>query len=43
MPGVLVGSDCLIGPSSLVMDNIKDKIIFYSKFKEIKEKKRKVS
>jgi len=43
MPGVLIGSDCLIGPSSLVMDNIGDRTIFYSKFKEIKEKKRKVS
>lgn len=43
MPGVLIGSDCLIGPSSLVMDNIKDKTIFYSKFKEIKEKKRRAS
>ena len=43
MPGVLVGSNCIIGPASLVKENIKDNTIFYTEFKEIKEKARKSS
>jgi bifunctional UDP-N-acetylglucosamine pyrophosphorylase/glucosamine-1-phosphate N-acetyltransferase len=31
MPGVLVGQDSVIGPHSLVKENIADKTIFYSK------------
>lgn len=39
MPGVLIGSDCIIGPNSLVMENIPDNTIFYTKFqKEIKRR-----
>ena len=39
MPGVLIGSNCIIGPDSLVMENLEDNIKFYSKFKGIKAKK----
>lgn len=38
MPGILIGSDCQIGPASLVRENIKDKIKFYTEFKGIKKK-----
>lgn len=39
MPGILIGSDSIIGPHSLVMENIKEKRIFYSKFQKTIEKK----
>ena len=32
MPGVLIGSNCAIGPSSVVFDNVEDNSVFYSKF-----------
>ncbi|MBI2041551.1 MAG: NTP transferase domain-containing protein, partial [Candidatus Nealsonbacteria bacterium] len=32
MPGVLIGSNCVIGPSSVIFDNLEDGSIFYSKF-----------
>jgi len=35
MPGVLIGANCLIGPSSVVFENIKDSSILYTKFKKI--------
>ena len=31
MPGVLIGSDCQIGPDSLVFKNIKDNTIYYTR------------
>jgi len=38
MPGVLIGSDCKIGPNSLISENIPDNAVFYTKFqKTIKE------
>ncbi|MBM3258037.1 MAG: hypothetical protein FJZ05_02410 [Candidatus Nealsonbacteria bacterium] len=37
MPGVLIGSDCLIGPNSVVFENIEDKTTFYTEFKGIKK------
>ncbi len=40
MPGVLVGSNCSIGPGTLVFENIEDNTIFYTKYK-IKIKKSK--
>lgn len=40
MPGILIGSNCIIGPDSMVMGNIKDNIIFYTKLKGIKKEKR---
>jgi UDP-N-acetylglucosamine diphosphorylase / glucose-1-phosphate thymidylyltransferase / UDP-N-acetylgalactosamine diphosphorylase / glucosamine-1-phosphate N-acetyltransferase / galactosamine-1-phosphate N-acetyltransferase len=39
MPGKFIGSNCLIGPGSLVFENIKDNQIFYTQFKGIKKKK----
>jgi len=38
MPGVLIGSNSLIGPHSLVMRNIEENIVFYIEKKEVKEK-----
>ena len=40
MPGVLVGSDCFIGPSSVVFENIEDNKLFYTEFKGVIKKKR---
>lgn len=36
MPGVFIGSNCQIGPNSVVFENIKDNITFYTKFESIK-------
>ena len=38
MPGILIGSNSLVGPHSLVMRNIEENIVFYIEKKEIKEK-----
>ena len=38
MPGKMIGSNCLIGPHSLVFKNVKDRTVFYS---ELKAKERK--
>lgn len=38
MPGVLIGSDCLVGPGTLVFENIEDKTTLYTEFKNIKKK-----
>lgn len=32
MPGVIIGSNCAIGPASVVFENIEDNSIFYSEF-----------
>lgn len=37
MPGILIGSNCQIGPASLVRENIEDNTIFYSEFKGVKK------
>jgi bifunctional UDP-N-acetylglucosamine pyrophosphorylase/glucosamine-1-phosphate N-acetyltransferase len=37
MPGVLIGSDCLVGPGTLVFENLGDRTAFYSEFKNHKE------
>jgi len=38
MPGVLIGSDCLIGPNSVVFESVEDNVNFYTRqnFKKIK-------
>lgn len=38
MPGVLIGSNCIIGPNSIVFENIKDNTTFYTRqsFKKFK-------
>ena len=41
MPGILIGSNCQIGPNSLVRHNIENNIIFYSKFKGITKRNEK--
>lgn len=40
MPGVLIGSDCLIGPSSVVFENIENNKVFYTEFKRVIKKKK---
>ena len=40
MPGVMIGSNCIIGPASLIKENIKEQTIFYTKFKSVKKKAR---
>jgi len=35
MPGVLIGSNCIIGPNSVVTKNIKDNKLFYTEFKRV--------
>ncbi|MBU0546780.1 NDP-sugar synthase [Patescibacteria group bacterium] len=37
MPGVLIGSDSIIGPHSLVRNNVEDNTLFYTEFKGIKK------
>jgi hypothetical protein len=39
MPGVLIGSNCNIGSSSLLIENIKNNTTFYSEFKGTKKNK----
>jgi len=39
MPGIFIGSETTIGPSSLVAKNVPDKTIFYTKFRKIKKKR----
>ena len=40
MPGVLIGSDCQIGPSTLVFENIEDKTEIYTEVKNIVKKQK---
>ena len=37
MPGVLIGSNCNIGPNSVVFENIGDNATFYTEFKGVKQ------
>jgi NDP-sugar pyrophosphorylase family protein len=37
MPGVLIGSECLIGPNSIIFENIEDNTNFYTEFKSVKK------
>jgi len=39
MPGVLIGSNCVVGPHSVVSENIEDNTTFYTKFQGIKKRK----
>lgn len=39
MPGVFVGSNCRIGPNSIVSQNVEDNITYYSRFKKVIKKK----
>jgi bifunctional UDP-N-acetylglucosamine pyrophosphorylase/glucosamine-1-phosphate N-acetyltransferase len=41
MPGILIGSNCRIGPNSLVRQNIKNSTIFYTKFERVMKKNEK--
>ena len=35
MPGVLIGSNCMIGPNSVVFENIENNTNFYTKFQKV--------
>jgi len=37
MPGVLIGSNCALGPNSVVFENIEDNATFYTEFKGVKK------
>jgi UDP-N-acetylglucosamine diphosphorylase/glucosamine-1-phosphate N-acetyltransferase len=37
MPGKFIGSNCLIGPGSVVLENIEDNITYFTEFKGIKK------
>ena len=37
MPGVLIGSNCALGPNSVVFENIEDNTTFYTEFKSVKK------
>jgi acetyltransferase-like isoleucine patch superfamily enzyme len=37
MPGVIIGSDAVIGPDTQVAKNVPPKVKYYTKFKEIIE------
>lgn len=35
MPGVLIGSNCIIGPGSMVKENVMSDMVFYTEYKSI--------
>ncbi len=37
MPGVLIGSNCVVGPGALVFENIEDNASFFTEFKGVKK------
>jgi len=37
MPGILIGSNCVIAPNSVVFENIEDNATFYTKFEGVKK------
>ena len=39
MPGILVGSGCIVGPGSLILENIEGNTKYYSKFKSVVKKR----
>jgi bifunctional UDP-N-acetylglucosamine pyrophosphorylase/glucosamine-1-phosphate N-acetyltransferase len=39
MPGKFIGSNCIIGPNSLIKENIEDDAHFFTEFKKVKIKK----
>lgn len=39
MPGVLIGSNCAIGPGSVVFENLEDNTVYYTKFATVDKKR----
>lgn len=39
MPGKFIGSNCLIGPNSVIFENIEDEVTFFTEFKGVKKTK----
>ena len=37
MPGVLIGSNCKVGPATHVFENLEDNTTFYAKFDHVKK------
>ncbi len=42
MPGVIIGNDTMIGPSTTIMKNVEDHSIFYTEFKHVVKKEKKI-
>ncbi len=40
MPGVIVGSNCVIGPNTVVMKNVDSGMVCYSRFENIVKKRK---
>ncbi|UCG95575.1 MAG: NTP transferase domain-containing protein [archaeon] len=40
MPGVMVGSNCVIGPNTVVRKNIESDTLFYTEFKDVVKKRK---
>ena len=38
MPGILIGSNCVVGPASVVFENIENDTTFYTKFEKVVKK-----
>ncbi len=38
MPGIIIGNSCIVGPSTVVLNNVPDKTKYYTKFAEIVNK-----
>lgn len=41
MPGILIGSNCVIGPGSIVKENVDSNMVYYTEFKNIVKKNKK--
>ena len=41
MPGILIGSNCIIGPGSVIKENIDSNIVCYTEFKNVIKKNKK--
>ncbi len=39
MPGVLIGSNCQIGPGSVIFENVEDNTVLFTEFKNVKKKR----
>ena len=39
MPGIMVGSNCIVGPGSLILENVEGDTKYYSKFKSVVKKR----
>ncbi len=40
MPGKFIGSDCVIGPNSIIFENVKDNTKYFTQFQNVKKEKK---